>query len=257
MIQLHVDAAGTGPTILFAHGFAGSARNWNPQTRALKPTHRVLRYDARGHARSDAPDDPTAYSPDTFVDDMAAVLRNTESSIVAGLSMGASTALRFALRHPAKTRALILAAFPSGPDRASSFTAQADTFADAIEHDGLERAGERFVWGPDSGLDPAAARFVRQGFLEHPPHGLVHTLRGVIARQPRVDDLKPQLRELTTPTLVIVGAGDAGSLEPSESLIDAIPHARLVVIPDAGHVVNLADPAAFDAALLDFLRTLA
>jgi pimeloyl-ACP methyl ester carboxylesterase len=256
VIHLHTESAGTGPTILFAHGFAGSARNWNPHARTLKPTHRVLRYDARGHARSDAPDDPTAYTPDTFVDDMSTVLGTTEDAIVAGLSMGASTALRFALQHPDKTRALILAAFPSGPDRRSSFTALAHAFADAIERDGIDKAGQRFVWGPDSGLDPAAARLVRQGFLEHPSHGLAHTLRGVIARQPRVDDLKSQLQNLRIPTLVIVGANDEGSLDPSHALKAAIPDARLVTIPDAGHVVNLAAPAAFDAALLDFLTTL-
>lgn len=254
VIHLHSESAGDGPTILFAHGFAGSARNWNPQARALKTTHRVLRYDARGHARSDAPDDPAAYTPETFVDDLATVLAG-DDAVIAGLSMGASTALRFALQHPDQTKALVLAAFPSGPDRPTSLTAEAHAFADAIERDGVEKAGARFVWGPDSGLDAPAAKLVRQGFLEHPPHGLAHTLRGVIACQPRVHDL--ELQSLTMPALVIVGANDEGSLPPSEKLKDAIPGARLVIVPDAGHVVNLANPGAFDAALLSFLQALA
>jgi len=254
VLHLHTESAGDGPAILFAHGFAGSARNWNAQSRALKSTYRVLRYDARGHARSAAPDDPTAYSPELFVDDMASVLQHeTAPAIVAGLSMGAVIALRYALAYPERVRALVLAAFPAGPERSSSFTSLAHAFADAIDHDGLDGAGARFVWGPDSGLDPTAAALVRRGFLEHPPHGLAHTLRGVIARQPRVADL--DLRALHTPTLIVVGANDEGSLPPSRALEAAIPGARLAVIPDAGHVVNLGRPALFDAALLSFLRT--
>jgi len=256
VVHLHTESAGDGPTILFAHGFAGSARNWNSQSRALRDAYRVLRYDARGHARSEAPDNPTAYSPEIFVEDMAAVLRDeTEPAILAGLSMGAVIALRYALKHPERVRALVLAAFPAGPDRPGSFTDLAHAFADAIDRDGLDGAGARFVWGSDSGLDPTAAALVRRGFLEHPPQGLAHTLRGVIARQPRVADL--ELDALETPTLVVVGANDEGSLAPSHALEAAIPGARLAVIPDAGHVVNLGRPAVFNEALLGFLQALA
>jgi pimeloyl-ACP methyl ester carboxylesterase len=52
---LHVEAAGQGPGIVLAHGFGGSARNWRPQLRALRAQKRVAVYDARGHARSEAP----------------------------------------------------------------------------------------------------------------------------------------------------------------------------------------------------------
>ncbi len=251
--SLHVDADGDGPVVVLAHGFGGSARNFGPQVRALRDRFRVLRYDARGHARSEAPDDLAAYTPELAVADMGRVLDRTGAAVVGGLSMGAATALRFALVHPDRTRGLVLAAYPAGPDEATGFTAIAERFADAIERQGLETAGEAFVWGPASGLDQGAARFVRQGFLEHPPRGLVHTLRGVLARQPTLEQLVPALRQLDVPALVIVGDGDRGSLPPSRLLATTLPSTRLVVVPGAGHVVNLAQPSAFNAALVAFL----
>ena len=96
------------------------------------------------------------------------------------------------------------------------------------------------------------AALVRQGFLEHAPHALAHTLREFLARLEPVETLAPRLAELRIPTLVIAGARDAASLPTCRALAAALPDAALVVIPDAGHVVNLAAPAAFDAALLDF-----
>ena len=255
LARQHIEVGGDGPVVVLAHGFGGSARNFAPQARALRDRYRVVRYDARGHARSEAPDDPAAYTPEAFVADMGRVLDHAgaDEAVVGGLSMGAGTALRFALAHPERVRGLALAAFPPGPRARGSFTAVARQFADAIERDGLEAAGERFVWGPDSGLDPEAAKLVRRGFLEHPPHGLAHTLRGGIAEQPSVDEVAPQLATLRQPTLVIVGYRDRMSLEPSRQLASAIPNARLAIVEDAGHVVNLARPVEFNAELRSFL----
>jgi pimeloyl-ACP methyl ester carboxylesterase len=212
----------------------------------------------RNSSRSETPDDAAAYSPETFVDDLRAVLDATgaEAAVIGGLSMGAATALRFAIAHPARVRALVLASYPSGPAWPTGFTAIAERFADAIERDGLDAAGARFVWGPESGLDERGAKLVRQGFLEHPPHGLVHTLRGVIAKQPSVESIATALSSVRAATLVVAGERDAASLAPSHALLTALPNARLVVVPNSGHVVNLANPAEFNAVLATLLREL-
>src|SRR5438093_6054423 len=246
---------GRGPVVVLGHGFAGSARNFLPQARALRDRYRIVRFDARGHARSGAPAEAAAYTPEAFVADVGRVLDQVGAAraVVGGLSMGAGIALRFALAHPERVRALVLAAFPPGPRTAGTFAAVAYAFADAIERDGLDAAGARFVWGPSSGLDPEAARLVRRGFLEHPPHGLAHTLRGVLAAEPSLDELAPRLAELARPALVIVGARDRMSLPASRALAEALPRAKLVVVEGAGHVVNLAQPAAFNRALEEFL----
>src|SRR5262249_53242969 len=171
--RLHVEREGDGPVLVLAHGFAGSARNFGPQARALRARFKVIRYDARGHARSEAPDDPSAYTPETFAGDLGRVI-DAPTAVVGGLSMGASTALRFALAHPDRVRGLVLAAFPAGASAARGISAQASAFADAIERDGLEAAGGRLAWGAAAGLGPRGARAVGPGLVPAPPPGARH-----------------------------------------------------------------------------------
>jgi pimeloyl-ACP methyl ester carboxylesterase len=256
---LHVEAVGQGPGIVLAHGFGGSARNWRPQLRALRARYRVAVYDARGHARSEAPGEAAAYREAQLVEDLGRAAASTGDArpVVGGLSMGAAVALRHALAQPERVRALVLASPPGGPDSGRGVAAHAVAFADAIEREGLEAAGARFVWGRDSGLDPAGAALVRQGFLEHAPHALAHTLREFLAKLEPVAALAPRLSHLALPVLLIAGGRDAASLPVCQALAKALPDAELHVIEGAGHVVNLAAPAAFDAALLGFLARVA
>ncbi len=254
-VALHVEARGEGPALLLLHGFAGSARNFRPQQRSFAGRWRVVAYDARGHARSAAPAAPAAYRESAFVADALRVLdeEGVERAVLGGLSMGAAVALAVARAHPDRVRALVLASFPAGRGAAAGPSARAHDFADAIEREGVEAAGARFVWGPESGLDARGAALVRQGFLEHPPHALAHTLRELLAGLPPIAERARELAELALPTLVVAGAGDAASLPACRALAGALPDARLEVIPEAGHVVNLARPEAFDAALAGFL----
>lgn len=178
-----------------------------------------------------------------------------QRAVVGGLSLGAAIALHFALAHPERVSGLVLASLPAAKE-GGGIAAIAARFADAIERDGLEAAGAEFVWGPKSGFDAAGAAFVKQGFLEHDPRALALTLRRVVAALPPLDSLALQLSALEIPTLVVAGQRDTVSLGPCRQLAALLPRAELVVIPDAGHVVNLAAPAAFDAALGRFLEAL-
>jgi pimeloyl-ACP methyl ester carboxylesterase len=195
---------------------------------------------------------------DALVGDALDVLAGVGESgaVFVGLSLGAAVALEVALRAPEAVRGLVLASMPGGRGSGRGISAHALAFAEAIEREGLEAAGARFAWGPGSGLDPRGAALVRAGFLEHPPHGLVGTLRGVLAGLAPVAERRAELARVAVPTLVVAGARDAASLEPSRALAQAIAGARLEVVPDAGHVVNLAQPAAFDRALGAFLAAL-
>jgi pimeloyl-ACP methyl ester carboxylesterase len=256
-MRLHVEVEGGGPVVVLAHGFAGSARNWGPQARALRTRYRVVRYDARGHARSDVPDDPSAYSLDALVADMGQVMDEVgaATAVVGGTSMGAITALAFATARPARVRGVLAASLPAGPGTGSGLARIAPAFADAIDRDGLEAAGARFVWGPESGLDERGAKLVRQGFLEHAPRALAHALRGVVARWPAIDAM-PDLERLAAPLLIVTGANDAGALDASRTLAARVPHAEQVVIGDAGHLANLEQAARFNETLLAWLDRL-
>lgn len=255
-VRLHVEREGAGPVLVLAHGFAGSARNWRPQARALAATHEVRRFDARGHARSEAPDDPAAYSLDAFVADFDAVACDAGGPVVAGgLSLGAAVALAWAATHPTRAGGVVLVSLPAGAASGGGFASVAEPFADAILQGGVDAAGARYAWGPGSALDPAAARLVRQGFLEHPPHGLAHTLRGVIARMPDPLPLVGRVASAGVPILLVAGARDVAAVETSRRAAAVAPHARLEVVAGAGHVVNLERSAEVTAILEGWLAT--
>lgn len=252
-VRLHVESAGDGPRIVFAHGLAGSARNFRPQVKALADTHRVVTYDARGHARSEAPNEPSAYDFERLIDDFERVAGEGEEPVVAaGLSLGAATALGFALRRPERIQGLILASPPGGSDDPER-RGWALGFAEAIEEKGLEAAGAEFVWGERARFDPAGAKMIRSGFMQHPPHALAHILRRALAELPGPTRLARELERFSRPVLVVTGSEDGSSTAPSRALVGFLPNAELVEIPGAGHVVNLAAPNAFNEACQRFL----
>jgi len=250
--KLHVERQGAGPTVVLAHGFGGSARNFRPQARALASECTVVTYDARGHARSEAPPDADAYAFERLIDDFESVASETAEPIVAGgLSLGAMTALGFAARRPERVRALLLASLP-GTDAPRK--GWATGFAEAIERQGLEEAGAAFVWGEQSRFDPAGAKLIRQGLLEHPARALMHLLRQTLAVLPDVEVLAEPLRSCAQPITLLLGTEDEPSHEPSRRLALALPRARVIVVPNAGHVVNLAAPAVFNEQLLTLVK---
>ncbi len=257
--SLYIEVAGDGPAVVLAHGFSGSARNWRPQIRALRDRHRVIVYDLRGHARSPAPHArPDCYTRDAFVADVLALLdrESVSRGVLGGLSLGAGVMLASALAHPERVRALVLASFPAGPDHAGAFSGRAEEMAHVLESEGLEAAGARFVWGPGSGLDERGAALVRQGFLEHDPLGLAQVLRGVLGEVASLVDEPDLERKLPMPVLLVAGSRDRGSRESTRRLAARLPRARVEILEGAGHVVNLAAPAAFNRVLDEFLAAL-
>ena len=253
-MKLHVESKGEGPALLFLHGFGGSARNWRPQIRALSGAHRCIAYDARGHARSEAPADPAVYDAAAFVADGVRVLAEAGVGRATwiGLSMGAAVALEAAIRAPETVRSLVLASLPAGRG-GSGISGHAADFADAIEREGLEAAGARFVWGTPSGaLDPGA-KLIRHRFLEHPPHGLVNTLRGLLAPWPPPRERAAELARVRVPALILAGSRDAASVAASRDLADLLPGARLEILEGAGPVANLEQPDAWNARVAAFL----
>lgn len=251
--ELYRRTAGAGPDIVFCHGFAGSGRNWGAQVRALSLSHRCSVYDARGHARSSAKLEPQAFSFEHLVADVGRVLdaigkehaTAAPRATLVGLSLGAATALEFALTEPARVRGLVLASPPPTDDERRRWALD---FADALETEGAERAGERFVWGERSRFDVQGAASVRRGFLEHDPSALAQVLRQSLARLPDLAEQGRRLDRLDLPVLIVAGEIDAPSMAAAHDLAAVVRRSELVAIAGAGHVVNLAAPADFLAA---------
>jgi pimeloyl-ACP methyl ester carboxylesterase len=120
--------------------------------------------------------------------------------------------------------------------------------------------GEDYLRGPTRvqllRKNPAAWQKLYAEFSELSPIGMAYTLRGVQLRRPTMYELEARLRTLRVPTLVIVGEEDAPALEPSRFLARTIPKATLRVLPGTGHTLQLEEPEAFNAAVLEFVRGL-
>ena len=93
--------------------------------------------------------------------------------------------------------------------------------------------------------------------MTHRARGLAHTGREVLTKRPSIYSLAPRLRELSVPTLLIVGEHDEPCVKVHRFMADTIPGARHVLIPGVGHLTNLEAPDAFNRAVTRFLREVA
>lgn len=260
-VVLHVEAHGEGPPLVFSCALNTTCENWRPQVEpCVAAGLRVVLWDYRGHGRSEAPDDPAAYSMERVVEDLSEVLdwaAPGQAAVLAGLSFGGLASLHFALAHPERVRALLLAGSGPGfknPKAAAQWQASVDRTASFLESQGVAafaaRAADMTV-----GLHPerAAARSARDAIAGQTPHGLAHFGRRVAGPAPPVID---RLGEIGAPALVLRGEHDEAYARAAEVMSARLPAARSATLPGAGHILNLDEPEAFNAALLGFLDEL-
>jgi pimeloyl-ACP methyl ester carboxylesterase len=244
-VNIYYEVHGTGPVILLSHGYSATSEMWRGQIEPLSREHTLLLWDMRGHGLSDYPVDPAAYSEAATVADMAALLDavNAPSAIVGGLSLGGYMSLAFHKAYPERVKALLI--MDTGPGyRSDQARAEWNVFA-------LDRA-ERLNKEGLAALNVASAEVMAS--RHRSAEGLVLAARGMLTQHNAgVIDALPSI---SVPTIVIVGASDKPFLNAADYMAKKIPGAEKVIIPDAGHAVNLDQPAAFNAAVLDFLDRL-
>jgi len=244
-VNIHYDVHGEGPPLLLTHGYSATAQMWRPQVEPFSKQFKLITWDMRGHGQSDYPDDQRAYSEAATVADMAAILDavGAPRAIIGGLSLGGYMSLAFHLKHPDRTRALLI--IDTGPgykkdEAREGWNANALKTAERYQKDGLARL--------------AAGSQEMRTASHRSADGLVRAARGMLTqRDARVINSLP---EIAVPSLVVVGANDTPFLAASDYMASKIPGAKKAVIPDAGHSANLDQPALFNAAVLDFLAAL-
>ena len=253
--DLNYEVAGTGPAVLFLHAFPLTLRMWDAAARALEGTHQVVRFDARGFGGT--PPGDGLLTMERIADDAVALIDHLALSkvTVCGLSMGGYAAFALLRRHPGRVKALVLAdtrTAPDSPEAKRARSAQADT----VRHEGPSGIADGFLQkavGDTTRKErPEVVARIKETILAASSRGIVDALAGLAARA----DSGPTLREVQVPTLVVCGAEDALTpVADAEAIQRGIPGSRLVIIPGAGHLSALEDPAAFNAALAGFLAT--
>jgi 2-succinyl-6-hydroxy-2,4-cyclohexadiene-1-carboxylate synthase len=263
-LQLHVALSGDGPPVVLLHGFTGSSETWTPLRAQLDATHRVIALDLPGHGRSSAPEAPARYALDRFADDLARVLDalGVERTALLGYSMGGRAALRAARRHPERIAALVLESTSPGivdPVVRATRVRADEALADAIERDGVPAFVEWWerlpLWDSQRSLSAQVRANLRAQREANVPRGLANSLRGAGAG---VDhSMLDRLADVDVPTLLIAGALDTAYVGHGRQMQRLLPHARLSVVPNAGHAVHLERPELFAAEISAFLEEMA
>ena len=258
-IRLYYEVTGQGTPLVFAHEFAGDCRSWDPQVAYFARRYRVITYNARGYPPSDVPEALDAYSQDIAVDDLRGVVEQVAGgpAHICGLSMGGYATLHFGLRYPDLARSLVVAGCGYGSDTPEAFQRDADALGERIQRNGMAAVAPLYAEGPMrvqfQRKDPQGWRAFADALARHSTTGSAMTLRGVQGRRPTVYALQDRLARLTVPTLIVTGDEDEPCLEPGVFMKRQIKTAGLLVMPNTGHVVNLEEPGAFNAAVLEFL----
>jgi pimeloyl-ACP methyl ester carboxylesterase len=240
-----------GLPVIFLHGVTDSWRSFELVLPRLPASIRAFAISQRGHGDSSRPE--TGYRFRDMSEDLRAFMdaKGLERAVVVGHSMGASVAQRFLIDHPERLmRVVLMSAFAtiSGNAAVEEFVrSQILPLSDPIEP---EFARE---WQASTVAHPVEPRFfetVVQETLKVPARVWHRTFSGFLA----TPDFTHELAGATMPVLLIWGDQDTYTLrKDQDTLLRAIPGARLVAYEGIGHALHWEDPERLVATLLDFL----
>lgn len=251
---------GDGPPWVINHGLLSStamADTMGETPKYLADRFRLINYDARGHGRSGYTTDPADYTWEALAEDLHELLRHLgiRRTSIWGGSVGAGTALVFALHHPDMVERLVLRPPPPIGQQASAPSAQLfGGLALLIEGLGLEKAVDiALALRPWAGLreaSPELFNWIRNFLLSQSPEGIVPAIRGIVLG-PEIPHQR--FREIKAPTLILASPGDdLHPLASSEAVHEAIEGSRLVVAPSVVHYQQ--HPEELAAIVEEFLR---
>jgi pimeloyl-ACP methyl ester carboxylesterase len=236
-LTIRGEQSGEGPAIVLCHGITATRRYVVHGSRVLERAGRtVVTYDARGHGESDAAPSGRGYGYPELVADLESVVAATVGEgefVLGGHSMGAHTAVAYALRHPERLSALVvIGPVYAGGEIATGRIEYWDGLADALRDGGVEGFVAYVVDHSDA--DPAwrdtVARITRERMLLHRhPEALVDPLREVARSQPF--ESLDELGSLEVPALVVASHDGADPGHPraiAEAYADHLPQARLI-----------------------------
>ncbi|MEJ2186847.1 MAG: alpha/beta fold hydrolase [Gemmatimonadota bacterium] len=234
---------------MLIHGGLVDRRLWDEQVVALSGDHRVIRYDLRGLGRSSMPEGPFSHLDDLdrLLDALA-----VDRGVLVGLSLGGMVAMDYALEHPARVRALVLAApglrgYEWAPNPAIE---EAYALLSTDPEHGIALLLETGMGGATAASQALLRRMVTdnlRGWSQADAEKM---------RWPSPPTLE-RLGEILVPALVLVGTLDEPALwEIANTIATTVPNASLMTIRGAKHHLNLDRPSEFTSELQSFLENI-
>lgn len=248
-----IDGPEGAPWLTFSNSLNTNFSLWDEQVALLSDRFRILRYNTRGHDGTGAP--PGPWDLEDLAGDIIALwdaLGISKSHFV-GLSIGGMTGQALALGWPNRIGAYVLA------DTRANFTGEfaqtVPTLIDQVAAEGLDPlvAVMPLRWFAEDVrvARPELVERARQLIASNTVDGYV-ACAGAMTRLNYMD----RLHEIDLPTLLICGAQDIGTPPAGmREMAKRIPNATYVEVDPAGHLSNIENPAAFNAALIPFLES--
>ncbi len=247
-LNVVVEGRDSGPTLMLSNSLGTTLHMWDPQMPALTKLFRVIRYDRRGHGKSDV--GATPYSMERFGRDVLAILDdlNVEKVHWCGLSMGGMVGQWLGANASKRFDKMILA-------NTSSYYPDPTNWNNRIK--ALNEGGLAAI------ADGVMNGWFTADFREREPQ-TVERMKGMLLATPfegymaccqalRTLDQRALLPQVANTTLVIAGRHDpATPLAAGEFIRSQIPRASLTIL-DAAHISNVEQPHAFTDAVVGFL----
>ena len=241
------------PPVLLGASLGTTHAMWDELAADLSRDFRLVRFDTRGHGASPAP--ASSYTVEGLAADVLALadMLGIDRFGYVGLSLGGAIGQVLGIRHGERLTSLALcctAPVFGSPETWRERAAQ-------VRSDGVgglvEPTLERWFTPAYRKAHPDRVARVMDMFRGTPPAGYAGCCDALGEY-----DVSEQLAAISAPTLVVAGADDPGT-PPSvgAAMVEAIPGSRLVVIDDAAHIANVAQPEAFNAAVRTHLTATA
>jgi 3-oxoadipate enol-lactonase len=249
-LYYRLDGPTDGVPIMLSNSLFSRLEMWEAQIAALTGAgYRVLRYDSRGHGRSDAPEGP--YSIEMLADDLAGLMDvvSWEKAHFCGLSKGGMVGQVMGTRHPERVISLTLCDTSAYMGAEEVWEPRVQTGLKVGVAGLVESSVERWFTTESFTRIPVEVEKVREMIRATPLAGFIGCCRAFQGFDHRLLN-----RSINAPTLVIVGEFDPGT-PPSHARVihEAVEGSELVIIKGAAHLTNIERPDAFNEALLDFL----
>lgn len=257
--RLYFEESGSGPdNIVFGHSLLFSLRMFDDQVRTFQDRFRCVCFDFRGQGKSEVTD--SGYDMDTLTTDTVEIIKKSEAAPChfVGFSMGGFVGLRLAIRHPELLKSLTL--IDTSPDPEPQKNVPKYKMLNlAARWIGLRvvlRSVLPIMFGPPFLEDPDRAQLRttwKKHLLANDRRGVTRAVKGVIER----NGVSEHLSEIRMPTLILVGEHDTATTPSiSKKMHESIAGSQLEIIPRAGHMSPVEEPAVVNATLDSFLRSL-
>ena len=249
--RIRIDGPADAPVLVFSNSLGTTLEMWDAQAERFAQTHRVLRYDTRGHGGSVV--SPGPYSFDQLGGDVVALLDalQIERASFCGISMGGFTGLWLGVNAPQRLNHLVVANSAAKIGTADGWSSRAAL----VREKGTAAMAELAASSPSRwfteafvAAQPALVRRAQGWIAGVAPEGYAACCEALAQA-----DLRTAIAGITVPTLLIAGSADpVTTVADAQAMQAAIAGAQLAEVP-ASHLSSLEAPAAFDAALAAFL----